>query len=222
VQTQESDYQQKIELTQISGGGVFMVNFLKKKNDIESFWKWFSKRESNFFHNFDKNNSNIVHEIGAQLRKIDDNIVCEISAIREKNGRDFVISADGIFESFDNVMAICNEAPLFGNWTITAFRPRYSSSDIAIRMGDVTLSHDNIYFGYALGDNVIDLDIYIDKYASDNTRYVDAYFILLDSLIGEFDAVTKIGDTNFHSLKEKDKLTLLEFSKLIDIIDALE
>lgn len=47
------------------------------------------------------------------------------------------------------------------------------------------------------------------------------YFILLDSLIGEYDAVSKIGNTEFYNLNNNNEPELKRFNELIEIIDAL-
>lgn len=89
-------------------------------------------------------------------------------------------------------------------------------------MGDITLDYDDIYFTYENKGHYIDLRIYMKYEEESRSHYINMYFILLDSLVGEYDAVSKIGNTEFINLNTKNELELKRFNELTDILDSLE
>ena len=88
-----------------------------------------------------------------------------------------------------------------------------------IDVDGIKLDYDDVYFTYSTEEDYLNLDIYIKGYDQEDNRYIHTYFILLDSLIGEFDAVTKIGQTTVFTFVEED--SLLNIRELIQIIDFL-
>lgn len=199
-----------------------MLNLFQKNDPYTTFWKWFVKNESYINHNFEANKESILDNLGNKLKEIDGNLTFEISHYHPEKNRELIISADGIADSFDNVIKLCKVAPSFSNWTIIPFRPRMNSDAIQINMGDISLGYDDIYFTYENKGHYIDLKIYM-KYEEENKHhYINMYFILLDSLVGEYDAVSKIGDTEFNNLNMNDDPELKRFKELIEIVDSLK
>ncbi|AIQ46326.1 hypothetical protein R70723_10890 [Paenibacillus sp. FSL R7-0273] len=132
-------------------------------------------------------------EISGRLHEIDENLTYEIGTVNADGKREFIVSADGLVDSFETVELLCGKAPVYSNWIIIPFRPRMNSDSLEISMGDVSLSYEDIYFAYESNGQILDLNVYIQNYDQDDSCYQFAYFILLDSLIGEYDAVSKIG-----------------------------
>lgn len=196
-------------------------NIFRKIDRKDSFWKWFSKKESELYTNFEDNKELFIDEISNILKEIDQNLTFEVGTIKEGGKREFIISADGIADSFETVENLYNAAPAFRNWEIIKFRPRMNSESLEINMGDIKLSYDDIYFIHEDNGHYIDLNIYIENYNPNEDRYDFAYFILLDSLIGEYDAVTKIGDTRLHELTSQEKNKVRRFAELTAIVDDL-
>ncbi len=199
-----------------------ILKLLKKSNQYESFWKWFVKQESNINMNFESNKEGFMDELSSRLKGIDNNLTFEISHTQEEKKRELVISADGIADSFQHVINLCDAAPEFLNWIIIAFRPRMNSDEIEIKMGDISLSYQDVHFRFIDNGHYIDLDIYIEDLESNRDQFINMYFILLDSLIGEYDAVSKIGNTNLFDRNSYNETELRRFIELIEIIDALE
>lgn len=197
------------------------IKLFSKADPNVSFWKWFSSRKSEIYENFENDKECFLDEISNRLKVIDDNLTFEISTIKEGEKREFIISADGIADSFETVESLCNVAPHYSNWTIIKFRPRMNSESLQISMGDIQLSYDDIFFTYENKGHYIDLSIHIEKYDPNDNRYTFAYFILLDSLIGEYDAVSKIGNTQFFTITDHEQDKCRRFYELIDIIDEL-
>ncbi|WP_148929807.1 hypothetical protein [Paenibacillus methanolicus] len=193
----------------------------KKHDPNVSFWKWFSKKEKEYYLNFETHNEQYMAEISEKLKGIDPNLTFEIGTIKGGEKREFIVSADGLADSFEAVENLWEAAPSLLNWTIIKFRPRMNSDDIKISMGNVDLSYEDVYFIPEHRGHYVDLEVYIQDYRADDNHYSFAYFILLDSLIGEFDAVTKIGDTRINPLSEEVRGRAKKFVELTAVIDEL-
>ena len=135
--------------------------------------------------------------------------------------RNFVISADGIYTLFDVVLDLVNGAPPYQRWNIIAFRPRLHQRNQVIELDGISLDYDDIYFRFQESSyNKLNLDVYIRGFDGEDNRFIHVYFILLDSLIGEYDAVTLIEMTTILPLDHDAEL--LGFRELISIVDDLK
>jgi len=185
------------------------------------FWDWFSLVEEDIYNNIEKHPDEFAYDIKEHLKEIHPHIEFEISFEIVDEKRNFVISADGIFNLFDVVLNLVNSAPYYKRWNIVAFRPRLHQKNQVIELDGVSLDYDDIYFLYQESDyNKLNLDVYIRGFDGDDNRYIHVYFILLDSLIGEYDAVTLIEMTTILPLD--NDMELLGFRDLIDIVDELK
>lgn len=197
-------------------------NLLDSKDLFIGFWKWFVNNQAYIHKNLENDKESILDQLNSRLKEIDENLTFEISDQKTEENRELVISADGIADSFDNVIKLYRAAPSIENWTIIPFRPRMNSNNIQIKMGDIALDYDDIYFVYEHQGHYIDLNVYMKYEEESQGLYIHMYFILLDSLIGEYDAVSKIGNTEFMSLNTQSEPGLKRFNELIHLIDSLE
>ena len=168
-------------------------------------------------------NRKILHEIAfsiaEQLKMVHEDIVFKISFEKENNKMSFVVSADGDIDLFPLVIELCGSAPNYKRWNIVPFRPRLNQKNQVIEVDGIKLDYDDVYFAYTVHNDYLNLDVYIKGYDQEDNRYIHTYFILLDSLIGEYDAVTKIGITTVFPYNEDE--SLFNIRELIKIIDFL-
>lgn len=193
----------------------------KKKSKYEFFWDWFIENEEMIFDNVEENGTEIAIIIQKELTKVHQELHFEIPFLIENDKRDFIISADGIERVFDEVVALKDSAPELKLFDVIAFRPRTYQKDQVVEMDGIFVSYEDVYFQYDLTDLPIDINVYIKDYDGSDNRYVHAYFILLDTLIGEYDAVTLIGDTHVYPLKEEEIDDLIPITKIVELIDEL-
>ncbi|MCP1450906.1 hypothetical protein [Priestia megaterium] len=67
--------------------------------------------------------------------------------------------------------------------------------------------------------NCLDIVIYIKGYTEENDQFIGAAFIMLDSLIGEYDVGVKLGEINFEPYQgEKEAEPILNLVSLVDKI----
>lgn len=204
-------------------GGDTIMEHINKKDQFDLFWDWFNRREKHIYENLETETTILAEEISTNLKAVHEDLAFEISFEKKDDKRNFIISADGIKELFDLVIELTNRAPNYKEWIITPFRPRLSQKNQVIEMEGISLDYDDIYFTYEEDDveDIIHLDIYVNGYDGEDNRFVHTYFILLDSLVGEYDAVTKIGDTVMYPSNPEIEEPLYGFRDLIGIIDAL-
>ena len=197
------------------------MSIFKKRTKFEEFWEWFSEHEEFIRNNLEQNTDEVASLVTEKIKTIHPNIYFEIPFLVTNDKRDFIISADGDYDVFDEVIDLCDIAPTYTHWNIIPFRPRTYQEDQTIDMDGITLSYEDIYFQYDLTDLPIDVNVYIRGYDGKDNRFIHAYFILLDTLIGEFDAVTVIGETSVHTLTEEDIPNLIPIKKIRDLVDDL-
>jgi hypothetical protein len=186
------------------------------------FWDWFSIVERDIYENIESTPDVFALDIKNHLNEVNGNLEFEISFDMTDNKRNFVISADGIYELFDLVLELVNGAPEYERWNIVAFRPRLKQRNQVIELEGVTLDYDDIFFTYQEVEysNKISIDVYINGFDGSDNRFIHIYFILLDSLIGEYDAVTMIEETTI--MPYDDQENVLGIKEIIGIVDALK
>ncbi len=196
---------------------------MKRKNNYKSFWRWFVSNEKYIYDNVEQHPNDIVGMIQKEISKINSDLAFEIGTDLEDGLRDFIISADGLFSNFDDVLKLYETSPKsLPKWKLLFFRPRRERDNQSIGIEEINLSYDDVFFTYIKHQDQLEIDVYIENYLVDDNRFVHIYFLLLDSLIGEYDAVMLIGETRFHDIKEINKISLHEFRELKEIVDNLK
>ena len=149
---------------------------------------------------------------------IDKNLGFEIS---RKSGlkREFVITANGVFDSFPTVRELVKNAPKLMLWEIKPFKQRINET-FGIKIRNIDVSSSGIFFDItqnAENENLLDLRIYLenmDKIPENYRREI--IYQLLDGIIGEEDVETCIG-----IIEEADNKELTKFDK-VDLINKVE
>jgi hypothetical protein len=165
------------------------------------------------------NQEELFDLIQEQLQKINKELVFEFSAKPDKNGiREMVISADGIKELIPNVLKLINLAPSINNWKFTAFRQR--EENIEINFKGYIFSNDTVFFSYEFSPDQQQIGIYlfVEKY---DEEMMGALFLLLDSLLGEYVVMTKVGFIEFGDIANSNFEQLLPLSRLHDLVNQI-
>jgi hypothetical protein len=199
-----------------------MFTKLFGSNPKSEFWKWFIKHQEELFH-FESNQDSLFNQLGTKLKNVNPNLVFEFGPIR--NGmREFCISADGIKDVFPAVIDLIEKAPDLPNWEFYSFRQRVPGDSIVIKMGDVELGYDDIYFRYGEdeGGEKMGIELNIRNYDPEKKVIKSAAFILLDGMIGEYDMETRISWIDFVKLDEENIEQLYPLVKLRDLVDLLK
>ena len=202
----------------------FFNLFSCQSNEItkdDKFWIWFSKNEKNIYENVDKENlrEDIYDQISAEISKIDENLVFEIAPIQKDGKREFSISADGILESFPKVETLISKRPKLNNWNFTAFRQRIAGDDLEINYMNYKIGYDDIFYRFSTENNQLGIELNIRNY-DETGDMQNAIYLLLDSLLGEYDVTKNIDWIEWNKLNESEINNLYQITDLRELIDS--
>ncbi len=155
-----------------------------KKTAETKFWDWFTDHQDLYF-NFENNQDKLFVQLKTQLAKIDKNLSFEFSPVFENDKREFVISADGNKNSFPAVQKLVDNAPTLANWIIVAFRQPRSDFN-QIQLNDISLNMEDVFFRFARDKGKLGIELNVRGY-KDTPEWTAAVFVMLDSLLGEYD-----------------------------------
>ncbi|MED3922566.1 hypothetical protein P4644_23040 [Priestia aryabhattai] len=195
-----------------------LKNLFKRKITEKEFWSWFEKNSEDYFQ-LDENNYDLLfNKLGLQLSKYHKELTFEFSVEMKQGKREFIISAEGMVSAFPAVIKLVEEAPSLEKFNIVAFRQRQDSEQ-EIYFEDIVLNTEDIFFTYREDKQMdcLDIVIYIKGYGEKNDQFIAAAFIMLDSLIGEYDVGVKLGEINFEAYQEeKEPEPILNLVSLVD------
>jgi hypothetical protein len=186
----------------------------------KQFWDWFAAH-SEWIFTFETHQSQVFDELTKRIKKVNPGLVFELAAKRDADGRrEFIVSADGIRTTFPAVVHLVQQAPKLDTWRWTAFRPA-STGTPSLVMGDMEFSYAEFSFSYTKrSDTMIDIILYVSTYDPKDKRVLMASCILLDMLLGEFDAAMRLGGVAIKRLKEKEMgVRTYPFTKLRSIVE---
>ncbi|WP_264741152.1 hypothetical protein [Cytobacillus firmus] len=192
--------------------------FFGRNYTVADFWIWFEKNSQDYYRLKEENLNSLFNKLSKQLSKINEDLAFEFSADLIEGKREFIISADGILSAFPDVIDLVENAPQLEGFKIIAFRQKSAVDDIStIEYEDISLGPDDVYFTYRKNGDTLDIVLYLRGYNSDFEEWENAAFILLDTIIGEYDVATKIGSIDMLPYKESPNLkSILELPSLIE------
>lgn len=194
-----------------------------KGDKIEEFWEWFLKNEEGYYNFEESQYESLFKRMEKKLRSIDENLAYEFGVSLKNGKREFIISAGGIESSFGTVLTMVEKAPLMDRWEIIPFRQR-SNDEVNIKMNDIEIGTDDFYFTYSKteSEEKIDIMLFIKGFDENVDDWYEITFLMLDSVIGEYDVVTHIGHIDFEKYSEDLKENLLPLKELTNIVDELK
>jgi hypothetical protein len=183
-----------------------------------SFWQWFSSVEEDIHTHLEEQPDDYASDILMHLKDVHPDLVFDIPFELNNKKHELIISADGDPDLFPIVQELVDEAPIYSNWIIHNLRPRTNQYDQAIELDGLYLEYEDIFFELEEDTFPCAIDVYIRGYDKDDHRYVHGYFLLLDTLLGEYLAVTLLPETRVHTLDEApdNAKRLLLLRELVD------
>jgi len=163
------------------------------------FWKWFVSNEARLFAELDHNSPKIesaVDEVHCRLRKIHKSLACEF--LLEAAKKTLFLSPDGIRAGIPLVESLHAKAPSLARWEIVKFKQRKpDNEDFKIRFADRELTSDAVRYRLTPEEDRVGIELLFAGYED---RFLAVYqkvgFIMLDSMLGEYDVMTKVGVVN--------------------------
>lgn len=187
-------------------------------NKYQKFWNWFSRHSDEYLQLDDNKVESLFTKLNKQLKKVNENLTYEFSVELIDGNREFIISADGIHATFPDVIKLVEAAPKMDHFKIIAFRQR--GKEFTIRYNEIELEPSDVFFSYKDCIDHIDIVLYIKGYIHDNEDWDGAVFILLDTIIGEYDVVMKIGKIEFRQFQAD--LSMKPIIELPEIVDNIQ
>jgi hypothetical protein len=189
------------------------------KSSEEKFWIWFSENADEISLIESVGEGGIVDDLSKELKRVNSNLTFEIGGGLGEE-REFIISADGLSEAVPFVTKLVSDAPVLDGWKFIAFRPRLGT-DFTLQYEDIELSPEDFWFTAWQDDDRIGLVVYLPKIESEQKNtIISASFVMLDTALGEYDVITKIGFIEYKQLPSNPKEHgLLPLSLLAQTVD---
>ncbi|MGG1220931.1 hypothetical protein ABE236_26225 [Priestia endophytica] len=194
----------------------------KRKFTEKEFWTWFEQNCEDYFQLDQDKHEILFNRLASKLSRYHPDLVFEFNVEMDKGRREFIISADGIISAFPAVTRLVEAAPplVLKKFNVIAFRQRQIDEQ-EVHFEDISLNTKDVFFTYTEDTrmNRLDLVMHIRGYNQRNEHFIGAAFILLDSLIGEYDVGTKIGEITFEPYQEQEDIQLI--SSLASLVDKM-
>lgn len=194
---------------------IMLKKIFSKKSKQEAFWDWFSKNSEAYFY-FEQNQNFLFSQLKSELNKLHTDLVFEFSVILENNTREFIISADGIKNTFPLVSDLVSIAPKLNKWQIIAFRQPHKGIT-QINYDNLIVKFEDVFFRYGKDNGQIALELNIRNFY-ESSEWTGATFILLDTVLGEYHSEMSISRIEKKILKEEEIDTLFPITALPKII----
>lgn len=164
------------------------------------FWDWFQDN-TEFLTQYDSKAGAVTRALGGRLQIVDRGLTFALG--RAPDGvYEFIVSANGNRDAFQQVLKLVDAAPAIAGWRIIAFRPRSPDPGaLSLAFGDVTLSADDIWYRAEDDGAKVSLELFLRDLSAENEAIMSrAGFVLLDNVLGEYDVATKLGTIGFAAL----------------------
>jgi len=187
------------------------------------FWTWFQKNEERLVKDAKANPVETMEEIQKELAESnDDGLIVELMLGQKPT---LIISADGDTTKFPAVKRVVAAAPkTLKKWQVTAFRPRHEvmvGGDLEVE-GKKYPTKDFFFRVVGGGKTKVNIEIAIRGRTEESSKeYDQAAFMLLDGVVGEYDAETKVGGIAFSALPKKPDASYRPLTELAKVVDSL-
>ena len=105
------------------------------------------------------------------------------------------------------------------NWNFLAFRQPNPGDDLSLKMGEFEISYNDIFFRYIEEENNLHIELNIRNFDKSGFQQ-NAVYLLLDSLLGEYDVVTEIDFIDWVILDETKIENFYKFIELRTLIGS--
>lgn len=182
------------------------------------FWSWFEHSQDKYMNLETADMEEKFSIMSEKIREVHEDLTFAISPQDAEGKRELIISADGVQTAFPWVIKLVRKAPVLPQWQIKPFRPKVEMDEYHIDLGHRIIKAEEIRFEFQIIEGRLELHLYIEGYHPEAEDILIASQILLDSLLGEYDAATKIQFLAFHELGECPNPDLLPRLELLPML----
>ncbi|MBZ5201440.1 hypothetical protein HU147_09465 [Planomicrobium chinense] len=194
-----------------------------RKNKVEAFWKWFKENERDYFGLNRGNQEELFAVLERKLQKVNKHLVFEFSVEPQGGKREFTISADGMLDAFDAVFDLHEAAPELEFFDVVAFR-QPSEEEFSVEFGSRKLTWNDVYYTafHDVEHEEVSMTLYVKGLTKDNEdELAPALFILLDSVIGEYNMGVHVGNIEFRPFEAQTQAQPIQTVKAFFPVEAL-
>jgi hypothetical protein len=188
-----------------------------REEKIQAFWQWFDSHKQEYETLTADTQEAQINLLLEKLQEIEKGLSVEISA----EVQEIVISAEGDTAKFALVEEIVAKAPPLEEWDVTAFR-QPKLEDFTLQYEDIELTPSELYFLPVEENDKLDIIVYGMGFGQYNYNKLAHYgMIMLDKVMGEYNAATKVRYYEFKDLEEaKNSDDLVPLMQINDFIEA--
>lgn len=194
----------------------------RKAEKIDEFWSWFKNNHEEFY-NLDHLKMNELEKsfqkLDNHLKPLNESLTYEISPVLENGKREFVLSADGVRDAFSDLLYLFKRSPNLDNWEFIPFKQGFDGDPQLEFNNGYKLSWDKVMFESRETNEGLSIDFYIEDYNEKDKNFGIGLVILLDSYLGEYDAVMQIRYVNVHKLNRREAKNFKEFKELKIVVE---
>ena len=189
---------------------------------IDEFWNWFKANQEEFYQiDFEKIEELEISfdKLDKKLKPLNEHFTFEFSPILDNGKREFVLSADGYRDAFPDLLSLFKRSPELEKWDILPFKQGFDEDPQIQFHNGFTFSWDKVFFQSKQTSEGLSIDFYIEDYDEGDPNFQTGLLILLDSYLGEYDAVMQIRYVDIHKLNPKKKRDLKAFEELKQVVE---
>lgn len=192
--------------------------FGRRRTPEERFWQWFASRQADYFALRQQDQHRLFAALEEELHRIHEDLTFQFGPVTDGR-REFIISAGGIDAAFPAVDSLVQAAPDLPQWQVIAFVQR-SPAKLTISYRSASLHPDKVLFAYEpVPGSKLDVILFADSFEGPTAEDAKgAAFLLLDTVLGEYDVATRLGGIDFRPLPESREglQPLWELSEVVD------
>jgi hypothetical protein len=198
-----------------------MFGLFSIKTREERFWDWFAKK-GQYYYTAGKPDENIDNELRKRLLRINKGLLILVTQNNTNGNQELLISANGKKSLIPDVRKIIDKAPKIDSWTFTSFIPRMPEECWKASHKEISFSYTDIFFRYEENpDHGLVLELNIRNYEP-SFMSRNMIFMLLFTLLGEYDVASKVWLIDCKSLDESKIDSLQPIKELLNIIDKVK
>ena len=163
----------------------------------QEFWEWFKKNEQEII-DFKNNQETIFKSLSEKLYSVHPSLSFAFYEQLKKGKREIILSPNGDKVAIPFLNILCKEMPELERIDVIPYKPRIPISDCLkpIEVKNTLFDPNRAKFVLFAKDPLIYIIFFVEGYEDKQKKETieTCVILLLDQLIGEYNAMTKIGD----------------------------
>lgn len=146
----------------------------------------------------------LLERLDGDLKEYSEGIDFILGDLTDK-GRTLTFTTEGDVDYFDDLIALCEEAPVLDFWDIIAFKPA-KGSNVNITFEKHRISSKNLWFMPLESEEEkekVGLRIALKEFVEDDEDLIIAVYSLIEQMLGEYDTAMLLGYLELCSLGDK-------------------